>query len=1253
MKRAKEIFNIKPVGTGNQFLSLGGQDFPLAANTRIRFQPNHDANTGDGNFPTISFVAWDQEEGTAHSLNNRSSTHTAISTNTQDHTITIASVGPKISTLTPSSGSVLSNNLSELVIVFDESVETYVANTIHVYQGDELLHTFVSSLISISAPSYTEATLSLPASVFIPKNTALNVRIDKRAFKERGATTYGGFVDSTPHVNAGSVSSANPTFWTFNTGATNPPRLLSSTPENGATNVSLDQVVSLTFDENIRLPSPHPQIQLGGVSTQLSVTGATLSITPTNNLDEGVEITVQIPAGAIIGSSSNQSSSDAVNIISFTTVALPAFDPTKTSPSPSTTGVSPTVTTLKVAYTRDIQIGSGNLYIDARKTDGTSGYAQIHTIPISSPSNALTISSSEPEVLSVNLQALGITLSGTTSYQIRIDEGVVTGSSVNRNKVAALSERTWIFSTTVETVPSSPEVIQIVNPPSPYTNLPPSGTISIAFNEPVEKSTDTPIPNLIVYVVVNEETDVFRTIPITDDAVSVSGREITLKYDNSVTTSTLDEPLPGGNTFFIALDEASLRDYDGNGIEAVGVDANLRFTTQSGSDNVPPSVTSLFLPAVQGEVTDLNTRSLDASVDVAGIQILYSEPVYFEQGQITIRSGGNCTNGTELATISSPDFVYSHARQRVSLPFNNTTPLDNNTRYTLCLPQGLFNDQQGNLSGAQSHTFRTRLTRPKFVNTRVSSTSTVDTVVLELNSASFTENTGAFTAATSNASTPFVFSTTSEYQGIANPSQVATTYGSLRWKKQTGAQNFSDISPNTHSSATLNELLGKTSLTRSDIGIYTYYVWQEGTRSSDTTLLLLVILEKDKVRVYEQKQGSTSVTELDDPIILPTRTSSSYDLSLAYYDGANDGANYGFEWSVATGVTYNSNEDPDNDSKTSAFFTPSSFRFSNTENVRSVSVSVRLTNNNTGHNYLVSRGIVVSNENALQLLYLPISVTDPPDASNVKQGICQESGAYSLVELVGDAYELYTNAYLLQAVATFTGISSEVANFVQRPVGTISTWRLNSDIGFSISGSTDIDIRRRYNVLDEHSQVIAEGGRIASVTVYQAPTIVFQNVGNAGSSKYCASEDSNTPIRLLVSISGGVGQDRILYSGLGEGATDVAKGAFRLYAKEKSSDAYPQTPDSTAVAYDFHLNPSALYTDLANNKDSVLIRLEYASDAEEDVSGNDCIGRKYVDFTIYKQPPPPLFSTTVAPRNTRLEGLQKSFTVKVRLIFKP
>jgi methionine-rich copper-binding protein CopC/uncharacterized protein YlzI (FlbEa/FlbD family) len=106
-----------------------------------------------------------------------------------------------------------------------------------------------------------------------------------------------------------------------------------SDPLNGATNISLDKTISISFSETVSAGTNYSTIQIQDdsgnlVSTANSINGTALTLDPLSNLNSGINYRVTIPAGAVKGLSSNSLAADyTLNFTTSSDTVTPANDP--------------------------------------------------------------------------------------------------------------------------------------------------------------------------------------------------------------------------------------------------------------------------------------------------------------------------------------------------------------------------------------------------------------------------------------------------------------------------------------------------------------------------------------------------------------------------------------------------------------------------------------------------------------------------------------------------------------------------------------------------------------------------------------------------------------------------------------------------------------------------------------------------------------------------------------------------------------
>ena len=219
------------------------------------------------------------------------------------------------------------------------------------------------------------------------------------------------------------------------------PLVSSTTPADNATGVDPTADLSITFDENVAKGTGNISIYdssdtlfeaLDVTSGQVTVSGATVTINPTNSLADLTSYYVQIDGTAIDDTSGNSF----VGISDTTTWSFTTTDTTgptisSTTPADNVTGVDPTAD-LAVTFNENVAKGTGNISI----------FDSSHTLfeAIDVTSGQVTVSGA---IVTINPTS---TLADLTSYYVQIDATAIDDTS--GNSFAGISDTTtWSFTT--------------------------------------------------------------------------------------------------------------------------------------------------------------------------------------------------------------------------------------------------------------------------------------------------------------------------------------------------------------------------------------------------------------------------------------------------------------------------------------------------------------------------------------------------------------------------------------------------------------------------------------------------------------------------------------------------------------------------------------------------------------------------------------------------------------------------------------
>ncbi len=374
------------------------------------------------------------------------------------------------------------------------------------------------------------------------------------------------------------------------------PVVISTDPAVNATNVPLNSLVNITFNENIATAVNYPDIYIKAVNTgnvvslaDLNINNNTLTITPAVNLLNGVTYQVFIPAGAVESMSGNMSTS-AYTYDFTTTIALNVIS---SNPVNNATGVS-TTPTITVTFNEPIILGNvSNIVLKLTASPGT-----VIPTTLSISGNNLTII---PDVA----------LANGTGYTVILHTGSVTST----NGVPLAAPYTTRFTTTGTTF-IAPVVTSTI-PVNNATGIPTNTTITFTFNEPIILGN---VSDIVLKLTASPGT----VIPTT---LSISGNNVTIIPDVA---------LAYGTGYTVVLHTGSVTSTNGVPLAAP---YTTRFTT-TGTTHIAPVVAST-IPVNNATGIPTNTT----------ITFTFNEPIIAGSDNIVLKL--TASPGTVIPTTLS------------------------------------------------------------------------------------------------------------------------------------------------------------------------------------------------------------------------------------------------------------------------------------------------------------------------------------------------------------------------------------------------------------------------------------------------------------------------------------------------------------------------------------------------------------------------------------------------------------------------
>ncbi|AFY80093.1 Ig-like domain-containing protein [Oscillatoria acuminata] len=238
---------------------------------------------------------------------------------------------------------------------------------------------------------------------------------------------------------------------------TTPPTATSFTPADNAVNVAVGANLVLQFNENVQKGTGNLVIKkvsdnsiaetIDVTSTNVTVTGNTVTINPTNDLADGIDYYVEIAAGAIKDLAEN----NFAGITGATAWNFKTSDttpPTATSFTPADNAVNVAVgANLVIAFSENVQKGTGNLVIKKVSDNSIAETIDVTSTNVTVTGNTVTINPTSE-------------LADGIDYYVEIAAGAI--KDLAGNNFAGITGATaWNFTTEDTTPPNPPTIANI------------------------------------------------------------------------------------------------------------------------------------------------------------------------------------------------------------------------------------------------------------------------------------------------------------------------------------------------------------------------------------------------------------------------------------------------------------------------------------------------------------------------------------------------------------------------------------------------------------------------------------------------------------------------------------------------------------------------------------------------------------------------------------------------------------------------
>lgn len=494
-----------------------------------------------GNGPGLALTSSDK-------IVNASQNYTAVHT-----TGTADTTSPTISSLLPANSATNIGVGDNLVMTFSENIVVENGNTISIKRTSDnaVFATYTLPSANVTVGSNT---VTINPSTDLANGTGYYVNVDAGAFKDLVGRDYAGI--------------ANTTSWNFTTLVADgtPPTISSLSPIDGATGVSVTANLVTTFSENvtavatkvvsIRRSSDNALFESYTLpSGNVTVSGATVTINPTNSLAGLTGYYVNIDAGAFEDAAGNDFAGIANNTSwNFTTVSTDVTPPTVSSFSPAHMAINVAVNTnLVINFSENVVVGSSKL-IRIIKSNGLVLHEQYAL-----PSPNVTVSGATVTINPTN------DFLNSESYYVTIESGAFTDAAGN-SYAGLASNGFWDF-TTAAPVDTAPPTIATLNPVNTGMGLALDANVLAIFNENVSA-----VNGKVIAIKRMSDNSIFESYTLPSANVGVGANAVTINPTGNFLNST---------SYYVTIDAGAFQDAAGNPFAGIANNSVWSFTTEA------------------------------------------------------------------------------------------------------------------------------------------------------------------------------------------------------------------------------------------------------------------------------------------------------------------------------------------------------------------------------------------------------------------------------------------------------------------------------------------------------------------------------------------------------------------------------------------------------------------------------------------------------------------------------------------------
>ena len=452
------------------------------------------------------------------------------------------------------------------------------------------------------------------------------------------------------------------------------PGFASSSPLDDSADIALDADITLTFSENVQVgtgnitlfKSDATIVETFNVSSDISISSATITLDPTTNLISGMGYYIQVDATAVEDFSSNAfpgiADNSTFNFTAGPDTSLPTL--VSSSPSDDATDIA-TSSSITLNFNETVQVATGKITLF--NSDDTIFQAFDVTSDVSIFNSSVTVNPTAQ-------------LSQGGSYYIQVDATAI--EDLSSNTFAGIADKTTLnFSVVTDTTAPTLSSVSIASNNSTTTQALENDVVTLTFtaSEPIS----TPVVNFQSGGAAITDTSVTYT--------NTSGNTWTAAYTANASDTS------GVVTFSIAFSDiagnAGIAVISGSGVVTTSLDTTAPIISSVGLNSDNNALTVNFNESVYdttGGTGDLEVADFTLSISGGTATLNSATPTSITKTSQTVWVLGFSTSGiansSETITVvpaSSTSIYDAAANSAATSQSNNMASLNDGTAPTL------------------------------------------------------------------------------------------------------------------------------------------------------------------------------------------------------------------------------------------------------------------------------------------------------------------------------------------------------------------------------------------------------------------------------------------------------------------------------------------------------------------------------------------------------------------------------------------